>query len=178
MSNPDEHQSTSSPDPRAGQQPMPVQPAQPGQDLTPPAQWQPTPPAGKQHNGLAIAALVVACLALVIVVGGFVSQLVFGFIFTGESSSNGEFPSSSSQEGTAPQVIAGHIYPGALLQDEVERVVRGDEGEVTSVSCPPTPAVVVGAVTVCQGGVDGSDWTFRVTFRDRLGHFTLEEKLS
>jgi hypothetical protein len=127
---------------------------------------------------LAVAALVVASLALLVVLGGFVSQLLFGFILSEMSSSTVVFPSSSSQQGTAPEVIAGHIYPGALLQDEVARVVRGDGGEVTSLSCPPTPAVVLGAVSVCQGMVDGSRWSFQVTFRDRLGHFTLEEKLS
>jgi hypothetical protein len=34
------------------------------------------------------------------------------------------------------------------------------------------------AVTVCHGTVDGSDWTFRLTFEDLLGHFTLEQKVS
>jgi len=41
-----------------------------------------------------------------------------------------------------------------------------------------TPEVVADAVTVCHGVVEGADSTFRVTFKDGLGHFALDEKAS
>lgn len=98
------------------------------------------------------------------------------------TSSMGGFPDGPGLEGTAPQVVAGQPYPGRLLQDEVSRVLGagfggGFCGAVTSVACPATPAVVAGAVTLCQGVVDGSSWSYRVTFEDGMGHFTLDEKV-
>ncbi len=48
----------------------------------------------------------------------------------------------------------------------------------TQRNCLQAPLVVATAVTVCHGAVDGSDWTFRLTFEDLLGHFTLEQKVS
>jgi hypothetical protein len=185
MSSPSEHQHFSSPGPRHGQQLTPGQPSsspqfqQPLQGPSPESYWQPSAPAPRQSNGLAITALVVASLALLTGLGGFVSQIFMGAMFGGLASSAGGYsPSASSMPGTAPQVVAGQAYPGTQLQDEVARVIRADGGDVKSISCPATPVVVATAVTVCQGVVDGSGWTFRLTFEDLLGHFTLEQKVS
>jgi hypothetical protein len=154
---------------------------QPAQQQYPPAQpyWQPSPPAPKQNNGLAIAAIVVASLTLLMFLGLIVFQALFGAILGGFMSSAGGFsPPDGGLKGTAPQVVAGQTYPGEMLQDEVARVVRGSGGDVTSISCPATRAVVPGAVAECQGSVDGFSWSFRVTFEDGSGHFTLDEKMS
>ena len=58
-------------------------------------------------------------------------------------------------------------------------------GHVASFSCPEndrrvrkTTAVGAGVVAECRSALDGSHWSFRVTFKQGLGHFTLEEKLS
>jgi hypothetical protein len=185
MSSPSDPQPFGSPGPQRGQQPMTAQPSssqqfrQPLQGPSPELYWQPATPAPKPSNGLAITALVVASVALLTGLGGFVSQIFMGALFGGLASSGGGYsPSASSMPGTAPQVVAGQAYSGALLQDEVARVIRADGGDVKSISCPATPVVVATAVTVCQGVVDGSGWTFRLTFEDLLGHFTLEQKVS
>jgi hypothetical protein len=184
MSGPRGHEPFTSTDPQSGQQPMaapplPFQQPQQGQQGPPPQPyWQP-PPAAPKQNGLAIAALVVASVALLMGLGGFAAPLAMAAMFGGLGSSGGGYsPSSSSMPGTAPQVVAGQAYPGTLLQDEVARVIRADGGDVKSISCPSTSVVVATAVTVCHGAVDGSNWTFRLTFEDLVGHFTLEQKVS
>jgi hypothetical protein len=169
MSSPYEHQPLAPPDPWHAQRSVP--PDLPRTDpsyreLPPPqAQWQPSQPVSKQGNGLAITALVVAIFALLVssVAGVFV--LVVG----GTSGSAGDL------EGTAPQVVAGQEYPGKLLENEITRVISNDGGDVTSVSCPATPAVVADAVTVCHGVVDGFKWSYKVTFQDGKGHFAVAE---
>ena len=186
MSSPHDDQPQSRPHPWPGHQPAPSQPPQFQQ--IPPAQpyWQPAPPVRKQSNALAITAIVIACITLLAGLMYIVSQVFLAAIFGGimssangfASSGGGWVPSSGSIQGTAPQVVPGQAYPGALLQDEVSRLVRADGGDGASMSCPATPAVVAGAVVECPGVVGGSHWTFRVTFSDRLGHFTLDEKVS
>lgn len=164
MSNPYEHQPFAEPDPSHGQHPLQPQYSPPQLEHLPPQpQWQPSPPTLKQSNGLAITALVVACLALLLVLG----QIAY-VVLTG-------LPSVGDLPGTAPQVVAGQPYPGKLLQDEVARVISGDGGEVKSITCPETPAVEADAVAVCHGVVDGFDSEVTVTFEDGLGHFTLVE---
>jgi len=161
-----------------GQLPPNLQPPNLPPPNLPPTYWQP-PPVAKKDNGLTIVALVIGSLALLLVLGFVAAQIVVGFIFGGiMSPSGGFFPPGDGMRGTAPQVVAGQIYPGALLQDEVERVVGDNGGNVGSMSCPATQAVVTGAVTECHGEVDGSNWSYRVTFEDAMGHFTLDEKLS
>ena len=159
MSNPYEHQPFAQPDPWHGQQPLPPHPSQ----LQP--QWQPSPPAAKHSNWIAITALVVACVAMLMVLGLIVFVVITGF-----------FSSAGDLQGTAPQVVAGQTYPGGLLADEVARVISGDFGDVGSMTCPDTAAVDADAVAVCHGVVDGYDSEVTVTFEDDLGHFTLVEK--
>jgi hypothetical protein len=167
MSHPADQQRSPEPDPWPGQPPMPQQPS-PGQDVPPQAYWQPSPPASRQGNGLAITALVVACVALVVVLGLVLLVFIGGFF-------SSAFSSSGDLQGTAPQVVAGEPYPGSRLADEVSRVISGDGGDVGSMTCPETPVVDAGALAVCHGVVDGSDSTVTVTFEDGLGHFTLAE---
>jgi len=186
MSSPHDDQPHSLPDPWSGQQPAPAQPPQFQQIPASQPYWQPSPPLRKQNNALAITAIVIACMALLTGLMYIVSQVFMAVIFGGLMSSangfppsgGGWIPSSASMQGTAPQVVAGQAYPGTLLQDEVLRLIRADGGDGASTSCPATPAVVPGAVVECRGVVGGSHWTFRVTFNDGLGHFTLDEKVS
>lgn len=171
MSSPAEHQSFISADPWHDQQPPPAQQPQPG--LPPQGYWQPSPPVPKQSNGLAVTAIVIASVALLLGLGGFVLPMIAGGAFALASSGSGGPFGSPSMEGTAPQVVAGQAYPGSLLGNEVVRTISGFGADVTSVSCPVTPAVVADAKTVCHGPVDGSDATVKVTFEDSLGHFTV-----
>jgi hypothetical protein len=166
MSNPHEQPPFPQPNPWHVQPPSP-QPAQqqqiPDQHLGQP-QWQPAPPATRQSNGLAITALVVACVALLLVFGLIVFVAITGF-----------FSSAGDLQGTAPQVVVGETYPASLLADEVSRVISGDAGDVASMTCDETPAVDAGVVVVCHGVVDGFDSKINVTFEDGLGHFTMVE---
>lgn len=162
MSNPYEQQPFSQPGPWQGQ-PSPSQ-LQPPQQMQPQQYWQPAPPVSSQGNALAITALVVAALALLMASGLFVFVVASG----GPSFAEGK-------AGTAPQVVAGQEYPGRLLENELTRLIRSDWGEVTSLSCPATPAVEADTVTVCHGVVDELDSTYKVTFEDSRGHFTVDE---
>ena len=131
-------------------------------------------PAPAQSRGLAIAAIVIAGIALLSSLGGFVIPMVAGGAFALASSGSAGPFGSPSIEGTAPQVVAGQPYPGRLLQDELARV-WGDPGSGgPSFSCPATAAVVAGAVTVCHGTEGGLGSAAKVTFQDDLGHFTLD----
>ena len=163
MSNPYEHQPFAQPDPWHGQPPLPPQP--PPLPTQPQPQWQPSPPAAKHSNWIAITALVVACVALLMVLGLIAFVVLTGF-----------FSSAGDLQGTAPQVVAGQTYPGGLLQDEVSRVISGDGGTVGPMTCPETAAVDAHVVAVCHGMVDGYDSEVTVTFEDDLGHFTLVGK--
>ena len=166
MSNSDEQPPFAQPNPWHVQ-PTSPQPAQrqqiPDQHLGQP-QGQPAPPATRQSNGLAITALVVACVALLLVFGLIVFVAITGF-----------FSSTEDLQGTAPQVVVGEPYPALLLADEVSRVISADAGDVGSMTCDETPAVDAGVVVVCHGVVDAFDSTITVTFEDALGHFTLVE---
>jgi len=168
MSNPSEQPPFAEPHPWQGQQPWPPQ-QPPAPSFLPQPQtqtWQPTPPAPKQNNGLAITALVVACLALVLVLAVIVSGVLSGFMP----------PVAGNLQGTAPQVVLGEPYPGALLADEVSRVISNDGGDVGSITCPDTSDVKAGVASVCHGLVDGFESAITVTFQDGVGHFTLVEQ--
>jgi hypothetical protein len=174
MSSPDEDQPFSSPDPWHGQHQVPAQPAVLQQSPPPQQYWQPSPPVARQKNGLAIAALVVASLALLIGLGLSVALAADGLSFL----AGGMPPAAGGLRGTAPQVVSGQEYPGRHLENEITRVYFDDGLDVARMACPATPAVVADAVTICHGSVDGADWSFRVTFQDGLGHFTLDEKVT
>lgn len=170
-SNPFEQQPFSNPGLRYDPQPPPWQPGQPQYQ---PLQYQPSPlqylpsaqpsqPASKQTNGLAVTALVISSLTLLLVLA------MIAFVVVTEA-----FSPTEGLAGTAPQVVAGEKYKGTLLADELSRVIRADFGEVRSMTCPES---VVGAHVIvdCQGVIDGFDSTVKVTFEDAVGHFTLVE---
>jgi len=174
MSNPFEQQPFAQPGPPHDQYPLSSQPVQQRtvepqyvpslQYPLPQPQWQPSQQAPHPKNGLAVTALIVSCVALLLVLGQIVFVVVTGF-----------FSPPGDLQGTAPQVVAGSPYRGTLLADELSRVITADFGDVGSMTCPETPAVAVDAVTSCHGMVDGLESTVSVTFEDGLGHFTLAE---
>jgi hypothetical protein len=152
-------------------QPQPYQPQSYGQ--------QPRPLPPKQGNGLAIAAIVLSSLALLAVFVGFVAQMMMGLVFGGLMTAfGGSGPTVSGLTGTAPQVVSGQEYPGSQLENEVSRVMSGDGFDATQLTCPATPQVSTDVVTECHGIVDGSDSTVRITFKDGLGHFALDQKVN
>jgi len=121
----------------------------------------------KQNNGLAIAALVLASVALLVGFGAFLVPMAAMLALGAAGIGDGGFSSTADDgfKGTAPQVVAGRAYAGAMLEDEVSRMERDVGGE----------EVRAGAVSTCHGVIDGSNWDLRVTFDDGLGHFTLDE---
>ena len=86
---------------------------------------------------------------------------------------SGTFDSSYTLTGTAPQVVDGQPYSGALLATEVERVLRDDGSDVGALTCPDTPRVDSDATTTCSGEVDGWQERLTVDFQDGEGHFVL-----
>jgi hypothetical protein len=165
-------QDASSVQPIQSQPPLPPPPHRPSVQNS----WQPAPPVAKQNNALAITALVVAVIALLMAAGGAVSGFLGAIAFGGLSSLPPGIDASSGMQGTAPAVVEGQGYSGDLLQKEIARVVAGNGGDVTAVACPATPNVAKGVVTACHGVVDGTDWSYKVTFQDGLGHFNLDEQ--
>ncbi|MGN6300472.1 MAG: DUF4333 domain-containing protein [Angustibacter sp.] len=128
-----------------------------------PAPWSAPAPSRGPSPVLAIVALVVAGLALLVAVG----TLVFALAMSGF------FDSSYTLTGTAPQVVDGQPYSGALLATEVERVLRDDGSDVGPLTCPDTPRVDSDATTTCSGEVDGWQERLTVDFQDGEGHFVL-----
>jgi hypothetical protein len=143
-------------------------------ELPPQGYWQPSPPVARQGNGLAITAIVIAGIALLMGLGGFVLPLIAGGVFALASSGSAGPFGTPSLEGTAPQVVAGQAYPGRLLQEEVARVEGGSGPGGPSYSCPETAAVVAGTVTICHEAGGGPGSSVKVTFEDDLGHFRVE----
>ncbi|HEX7536544.1 MAG TPA: hypothetical protein VF391_06010 [Dermatophilaceae bacterium] len=116
----------------------------------------------------------IASLALLLSLGGFVLPMIAGGVFALATSGSGGPFGSPTMDGTAPQVVAGQAYPGRLLQEELARVEGGSGSGGPSFSCPATPAVVADAVTVCHEAGGGPGSTVKVTFEDDLGHFGME----
>jgi hypothetical protein len=114
----------------------------------------------RRRDGLAIAAVIMAALALLGVLGlgiaTFVgSELAPSWVLTGDV-----------------QPVNGSTTASAL-QHELTRLLEDDGSFVDDVTCPDSSPVDQGAVTVCHGQVDGWDWTGIVYFEDGGGAFTL-----
>jgi uncharacterized protein DUF4333 len=131
----------------------------------PPAQpWTPpyAPPPTRSGNGVAVAALVVAVIALlgVIAVGVFAVAVLGG----GGEPLTGRLPAVSPR---AP-------LSGSALADAVSDRITKDGGDVGRVRCPETAKVAQGTVTVCHATIDDGDWAVVVFFEDAQGTFTLD----
>lgn len=113
-----------------------------------------------QRNGLAVAAVVMAALSLLGVLG-----LVLAMVFGPELG-----PS---------WVLQGEVLPvnsrtsGEALERELTSLMEDDGSAVQEVACPESAPVAQGEVTVCHGSVDDWDWTGVVHFEDDAGTFTL-----
>jgi hypothetical protein len=79
-------------------------------------------------------------------------------------------------------VLSGHLAqaPGTDpvssddLAEQVSSVVEDDDWSVDQMSCPMTPRVRQGAVTVCHAQIEGDTWAVLVVFEDAQGRFVLD----
>jgi hypothetical protein len=60
------------------------------------------------------------------------------------------------------------------LAEQVSSVVEDDDWSVDDMSCPMTPRVRQGAVTVCHAQIEGDAWAVLVVFEDAQGRFVLD----
>lgn len=136
----------------------------------PPPPWYPAPrhnaalPAlpGQHHpHWVSILSLILSGLALIGVLG------VAVWLTLGD---------------TVPATLTGQVRANASndplsgqdLQAAVRDVLERDGGVVTILTCPDTPRIGQGVVSVCHGTMDGDAWAFVVYLEDDQGHFTLQ----
>lgn len=125
----------------------------------------PAAPRQIQPSGLAIASLVISIVALLTAV------VVAGWLFL----SGAPLPGDSQEPltGTLPAVDSTGGVSGVALADEVTDRIREDGGDPTIVTCPSTPKVAQGVVTLCHARIDGMKWVAIVYFEDQQGRYTL-----
>jgi hypothetical protein len=114
-----------------------------------------------QRNGLAVAAVVMAALSLLGVLGLGAAMLL---------GAPGIGPSWTLQ-GEVPPVNGG--TSAVALERELRSLMEEDGSAVDEVRCPESTPVAQGAVAVCHGSVDEWEWTGVVHFEDDTGTFTL-----
>lgn len=78
-----------------------------------------------------------------------------------------------SLTGTVERVATNGALAGPDLKAAVQARIEDDDGEVTAMTCPDTPRVAQGVVTVCHGSIDRSEWAIVVLFEDDKGAYTL-----
>ena len=113
-----------------------------------------------QRNGLAVAAVVMAGLSLLGVLGLGVAMLV-----------GSEMGPSWALQGEV-QPVNGQTA-GDALERELRSLMQDDGSSVEKLTCPDSAPVAQGEVAVCHGSVDDWDWTGVVHFEDDAGTFTL-----
>jgi uncharacterized protein DUF4333 len=128
----------------------------------PPAAWAASPPRPAPRSrlalGLAVTSLLLSLLALVAVVA--IGALLF--LGGGDEPLTGQIPG-----------VQGQSLPGPGLAAAVRGRIQADGGDVTAMTCPATPRVAQGVVTVCHGQIDGGAWAVVVYFEDASGTYTL-----
>ncbi|WP_375423962.1 DUF4333 domain-containing protein [uncultured Friedmanniella sp.] len=132
-----------------------------------PTSYRPAPGPSR----LAVVAVVLASLALLLAVAAGVAVLVGG---SGSGNDGGggsgwDAPLTGRLD-AAPKGALG----GGTLQSAVSKVIIEDGGGVTQLTCPATPSVAQGVVTVCHATIDGDPWAVVVLFEDTDGSFTLD----
>lgn len=125
----------------------------------------PSATAGRPASGLAIASLILSLLALL----GFLA--VAGWMYVSGTPLPSE--TKSPLTGTLVAVPTNGTLQGARLAAAVSATVENAIGEVSNLSCPDTPRVTQGVVTVCHGSISGDEWSVVVIFENRDGRFTL-----
>ena len=124
--------------------------------------WRPLPPPPAAVSRTPVVALALAGAALFVAL----VALVVAVVLT--SGGRGGPLTGRVAEGTATGPLEGVVLEGTVTQ-----VISDDGGDVGRVSCPGTPSVRQGVVTVCHGQVDGEEWAFVVLFEDEDARFTL-----
>ena len=130
--------------------------------------WTPTPSPAARASRAPVVALALAGAALLVAVIALVVVLVGG-AGPDDGGSGWGGPLTGRLE-TAP----AHALPGSTLQSAVSKVVLEDGGNVTQLTCPATPSVAQGVVTVCHATIDSDPWAVVVLFEDTDGRFTLD----
>ena len=134
----------------------------------PPAAGWPPPPAGVRRGtpwGLVVAGLVVSVCALVAVLALAGWLAITGVLFP---------VGGESLTGRLPEAPAEGALPGPVLASAVGSRITEDGGDVSTMTCPSTPSVAQGVVTVCHGSISGAAWSVVVIFEDAAGTFTLD----
>ena len=127
----------------------------------------PVPSTASQHGGrgLAITSLVLSALSLLGVIALAAWLLIAGLL--------GNTATSGPLTGQVSHAVAQGTLAGADLSKAVSARIDQDGGDVSRMSCPDTPRLAQGVVSVCHGVVSGSDYAIVVYFEDEQGHFTL-----
>jgi hypothetical protein len=136
----------------------------------PSSAW-PTPPGGyyppaPHRSPFAVASFI---LSVVAVIG--VLVLAVTSVATGGALLGGPGETLTGQ--LAP-LAAPPKLPGAALDQVVTDVINRSGGDASGMTCPDTPAVAQGVVTVCHGFIDDDGWAVVVFFEDAAGRFTLQ----
>jgi hypothetical protein len=118
---------------------------------------------------LPVVAVVLASLALVLALAAGVAVMVGGPGSQDGGGSGWGAPLTGRLD-SAPNAALG----GGTLQSAVSKVILEDGGGVTQLTCPATPSVGQGVVTVCHATIDGDPWAVVVLFEDTDGSFTLD----
>ncbi|WP_375431526.1 DUF4333 domain-containing protein [uncultured Friedmanniella sp.] len=135
----------------------------------PPTPPMPAPTPRPSHASL--AALILAGTALLVAVVALVVVLVGGAgLGPGEGGGSGWNAPLTGRLDSAPT----NDLAGGTLQSAVSQVILEDGGNVTQLTCPATPSVAQGVVTVCHATIDGDPWAVVVLFEDADGTFTLD----
>ena len=133
----------------------------------------PPPPVAapsRRTNGIAVAALVVAVVALC---GGRVLALTCGG--SGFAQGRGRAMAGGYEvEGRLPQAGPGRVYAPHDVQTEVERVLEADWSTFEDLECEPL-TFGPGAYTSCTGIVDDLETEIELDVVDDAGHFTLTQ---
>lgn len=131
--------------------------------------WYPMPaaaPPARGGRGFAIAGFVMSALALVgvLAIGAWLALV-------GPGDSQG---STQPLTGQLSRFSAGSALVGTDLSAAVTTRIDEDGGDVTEMTCPRTPKVGQGVVTVCHGVISGAPYAVVVYFETPTGRFTLE----
>lgn len=154
---------------RAPTLPAPV----PAAPVDPRYGWSPNPPAPPQRpqpSRTAFAALIVGVAALLVASVALVVVLVIGSDPDQDSGGSGF---SAPLTGRLQDAPSGALS-GSTLQSAVSKVLLEDGASVTQLTCPATPSVTQGVVTVCHATIDTDPWAVVVLFEDTDGSFTLD----
>jgi hypothetical protein len=134
----------------------------------PPAPWFPAqnpygPPMPDQNrpHWTSVLSLILSAMALIGVLG------ITVWVTMGESV-------SATLTGQVRADASNDPVSGQDLQAAVRDVLERDGADVSILTCPDTPQLKQGVVSVCHGTMDGDSWAFVVFVEDTQGHFTLQ----